>query len=387
MTSAVLAVVATAMAQDGAGSPPPPAPPSGDPALEHRLDVLESEVDSLKQQLKAKEQDDLMREAEALAAEAPPPPPPSTSPRNAMNPQMTAFGDVITSVAVGKDGAIDPNSGPWLRSLEFDVRADVDPYAKAVAVFSLEQEDPIAAGTRDEFDVSPEEVYIDLVSLPAGFTARVGKFRQPFGLTNKTHPHDLPWTDVPKPVAAILGDEGYNDTGAVVSWHIPNNAGLGATLEGGALSGTPWDPDNTTAMPAWLGRGELFRTFGNVDVGIGASGVGLLDHRIGGADLMLRWKKNQWRSVTLMAEGLVDTDDQHGAFAALQFQPTRPLYLGVRADWLDGDVQAGGFVSYYTSEFLRVRVGAMAGADSFRGDAQLTFVWGSHPAEPYWVNR
>ena len=51
------------------------------------------------------------------------------------------------------------------------------------------------------------------------------------------------------------------------------------------------------------------------------------------------------------------------------------------------DMRYGGTLSYYTSEFLRVRVAMFTDGDQIRIDGQLTFVWGSHPIEPYWVNR
>jgi hypothetical protein len=383
-----LAVSVAAFAADPP-LPPPPVPAVTDPAVLQRIADLEAKLVAVDAQLTAKEQEDLMREAEALATENAPPPPPPPAPRNIMNPSITAFGDLLASAKESGAG-VDKNSGPWLRAFELDIRADVDPYAKAVAVVSFEQEDPIASGEYDHFEASPEEAYVDLVSLPGGFSARLGKFRQPFGVTNKTHAHDLPWSDLPTPLTGILGDEGYSDTGALVDWHLASRSGTGLTLEGAVLSGNPWDEAHETGSPAVLGRAELFRGFGSeVNVGLGASIIALpaLNHEAHGADLLFRWKKNEWRSVVIIAEALADNQGHKGGFAALQLQPTRPIYLGGRVDDLDGDVQAGGFISYYTSEFLRFRAGAMAGSSGVREDLQLTFVWGSHPVEPYWVNR
>ena len=77
------------------------------------------------------------------------------------------------------------------------------------------------------------------------------------------------------------------------------------------------------------------------------------------------------------------------------------LYVGVRYDWLEELADAsqetqtlGAFVTYYTTEFLRFRVGLehnwsdlaeLDGSDT--GFVELNFIYGSHPAEPYWVNR
>jgi hypothetical protein len=60
---------------------------------------------------------------------------------------------------------------------------------------------------------------------------------------------------------------------------------------------------------------------------------------------------------------------------------------------LETDTYAA-FLTYYTTEFLRLRLGyehtksdvaEMDGLDT--GWLELNFVFGSHPVEPYWVNR
>jgi hypothetical protein len=135
-----------------------------------------------------------------------------TAAPNAFNPTITAFGDMLWSVGLDA-GDVSPASTPWLRSLELDLRADVDPFAKAVATVAIEQEDPLAAsghaddvhGDGRSFTIVPEEVYIDLVGLPAGLSARVGQFLLPLGVTNRMHPHDYPWPQAPMPFQAVTG--------------------------------------------------------------------------------------------------------------------------------------------------------------------------------------
>jgi hypothetical protein len=373
-------------------------------AADARFAALEADLATLREQLERDRMAALLAEAEALAASAPPPPPPPPSSWNTLNPSLTAFGEVLTSVGL-VGGEVAPGSGPWLRSLELDLRADVDPFAKAVAIIAFHQDSPVDLGhahaqdhgdaevaseeeehdAHDAFIVAPEEVYVDLVALPAGLSARIGQFRQPFGITNKSHPHDLPWTDIPLPITELLGEEGYADVGGVVSWRLPNTV-TGLTLQGGALRGALLDPDDASLAPQWLGRAEWFHEVGNFDWGAGASGTGLGDTVIRGADVMLRWRKNSWRSALLLAEALTDGETP-GGYVALQVQPLRPLFLGALFEQHGEERRAGGYASYYTSEFLRVRAGAMADAEEMLAHLQLTFVWGSHPVEPYWVNR
>ena len=335
--------------------------------------------------------------------ETKPPLPPVSSP-NAFNPRITAFGDALLSVA-GHGAEVDPASAPWLRSLELDLRADVDPYAKAVAVIALHQEAPVGGhaegaeehgaeevlveDTHSAFSVAPEEVYVDFVNLPAGLGVRAGQFKLPFGITNKMHPHDYPWPDAPEPFAEMLGEEGLADMGAYGSWRPANPLGVGVTLQGGAVAGEYWDPDAQTPLPAWFGRAELFYDFGRVDVGLGASSFGLATDHLDGADLLVRYTPSGWRSIVAMGE-LFRSADEMGFTSTLQLQPARRLYIGGRLDGELGDdthLFYGGAVSFYTSEFLRLRAGCTSDGDEWLANGQLTFVWGSHPVEPYWVNR
>jgi hypothetical protein len=356
--------------------------------------------------------EDLQAEVDAfLGAEPPVASPPVAAAPNALNPRITAFGDVFYSASM-HDGEVNPMSTFWLRSLEFDVRADVDPFAKAVAVLAFEQDDPVGEhdahedeeSPEDEEDhegdahasayhVVPEEVYIDLVALPAQLSARVGQQLLPFGVTNRMHPHDWPWPDMPLPFATLVGDHGVGDVGAVVSYRVHNPWDRALTVQAGAVSGALFDPEQTDPAMGWLGRVEYFDELGALELGVGVSAMGLRAEHLEGADLLLRWRQDSWRSVVLIGElireGASDGTDAGdlGWVGTLQVQPTRPLYFGLRADGMAEALRYGGTVSYYTSEFLRLRAAVFSDGDEWRMDGQLTFVWGSHPVEPYWVNR
>ncbi len=387
----VLSPIGIALAEE------PPDPPDTPPPSESETSQPDADIQA--------EVDAFLAEAPAASASET-----ATPVVNAFNPSITAFGDVLYSAGL-HDGALNPTSTPWVRSLELDVRADVDPFAKAVAVIAIEQHDPLVLGdghdhhdhdeetptdTEDDhegFSTSPEEVYIDLVALPAHLSARVGQQLLPFGLTNRMHPHDWPWPDMPLPFATLIGDHGVSDVGAVMSYRAHNPWDKALTLQGGLVSGALFDPNQADPAPGWLGRAEFFDEFGSFELGLGASAMGLGSHRLEGADLLFRWRGDSWRSVVLIGEVL--REGAHGGSNAglpgwvgtLQVQPTRPLYLGVRVDGMADDMRYGGTLSYYTSEFLRVRVATFTDGDQIRIDGQLTFVWGSHPIEPYWVNR
>lgn len=90
-----------------------------------------------------------------------------------------------------------------------------------------------------------------------------------------------------------------------------------------------------------------------------------------------------------------------GYFAFAQVQLARTAYLGTRWDdtalVVDDEVRRrglGGYLAWYASEFLRLRVGVEHrwsdleeedGRDS--AFAELNVVIGAHPPEPFWVNR
>ena len=367
-----------------AGDPPPPAPPPATPAPDPeaaRIAELEARILALEEAARKAAEDQFLRDAEALAAPEGPPPPQAaaTASYNAMNPGITAFGDLVGQVGVDKDGLMS-GSTMYLRSLELEFRADVDPFAKADAVIAFEQEaPPLDGGPGEGFGAEPEEAYVELVSLPWHIAGKVGKFRVPFGLMNRTHPHDLPWVDAPE----LLGEEGYNDTGIVLSYVQPIGP-LALTLNAGALAGEPFDEDNEKASVTGFGRAELFVGAGNVDIGLGGSALKSVDDQVLGADFTLRWKPGQRASVVLIGEWV-----EGKAYAALQVQPGRNIYIGFREDLAEGELQHNLFVTYYTSEFLRLRVGGGYAPATGTVDmlGQLTFVWGSHPVEPWWVNR
>ena len=90
-----------------------------------------------------------------------------------------------------------------------------------------------------------------------------------------------------------------------------------------------------------------------------------------------------------------------GGFLFLQYQLNGNLYLGVRWDHaaaLEEDDEItdvySAYVSYYTTEFFRMRTGYEYRESDHEEDDDLhslflefNFVFGSHPAEPWWVNR
>jgi hypothetical protein len=110
--------------------------------------------------------------------------------------------------------------------------AYLNPYAKGYFVTSL---------APDGFSL--EEGYFTLLrGLPGDLQVRGGKYRVGFGKLNPTHPHQLPFADRPRVLAAYLpGLDSFDETGVSVSERI-------------ALPGT----FSLTASGDWL-QGDTFR--------------------------------------------------------------------------------------------------------------------------------
>lgn len=334
---------------------------------------------------------------------------------NAFNPRVTVFGDFIYTNAKGpilNDAGDDISDRASLREGELDFRADIDPVAKGVAILSFPEERP------GEYAVEAEEMYVLLPGVTEGLDLKVGRFRPAFGTDNLLHTHDLPWTDRPLVVQEFLGDEGFGETGAEAKYLVPGTGSVPVELRYALVNGESAAvlSGSGSHNQAHLGRISTFFDVGDASfLQLGTSGMYGESDLQGGEtkmlaiDLLYKWRPKEERalhSLVVQAEGFyLDRDlngspvKSYGMYATLLWQQSRDLYFGVRGDWtqfadLDsGHAQAASiWASYYTSEFLRFRLGFEALDDSrkqldWTAFFQMTFVFGSHPAEPYWVNR
>jgi len=351
----------------------------------------------------------------------------------AFNPLTTAFiniaGRTDSRTVLDAEGIAEIDNRLYLRGVELDFRAPVDPYAEAVVILAVENE----AG--QGYAIDPEEVYglikrLPLLeSAPWGLKLKVGKFRAPFGANNRLHQHDLPWVTRPLIVTKFLGTEhgdffesGFNPVGADLDFFVPNPF-TGVTVEmnldvfnGGDLGMAPV----TGSKPGFLAHLNVSRDWRNEHILIGGLSWYAEQNRgkptLMGADLTYKWSPPENRMTTSLvlggeifsgsfsafdSLGIASTKSPIGWFAYAQYQLSYSWYLGVRYDWLqepeDPDFvtrSVGAYASYYTTEFFRIRIGlerrnsTLPMSDPLTtGLFELNFVFGSHPTEPYWVNR
>jgi len=366
-----------------------------------------------------------------LCVQAEPPKP--AKPQNEFNPTITVYGDILwrldnKDVVEDHDGEIiDKDDKFLLREVEVEFRAAIDPYADGVLIIALEQEVP------DEYEVDVEEGYARIKSLPFGVweepplgtRIKVGRFLTALGRQNRLHTHDLPQPQRGLTYETFIGEHPHIANGVSAEAFLPLD--LQATFEAAQGGGFELGEDGEN-RPVFIANLSWFATFADehdVEItGIGLYGSnddgGRRQVRLYSLDVLYSWKPaQQGRSIVLAGQAFYgsgefeeDTDDDGfidltgtkrawGWFAYAQYQVDRRLYGGLRYDWTesldDREIEtwrATPYVSYYFSEFFRARL-AYEFTDSDDEEAddlhtflfQLTFVFGSHPPHPYWVNQ
>lgn len=400
---------------------------------ENRIKQLESRLEELQLQV--------LRgapEAETPAVTAPPAAVQQKM-AGALNPAISVVGNLVGRADTQKafnEGGNRIDNKINLREGEIDMRVPIDPYADGVLIMSLESETP------GQFSAGVEEGYVNIKKLPfldkppLGLKIKAGRFRPELGKINVLHTHDLPQTFRPLPIQEFLGTEGFAQDGISANFFLPTrweNSSLDLTLDVLAGGGIAASPDSDSRM-SYLGHLRYFGTFqGSHNLELGWSsyfhpkGNGIRQADIHDFDFLYRWKPSrlgEWKSFILGGElmfgrrsfpeaaespdvGRAISGRQPGAGKPLgyylftQWQFDRRTYAGMR--WDQTDVlfdpalkrrSVTPYVSYYFSEFLRFRLNyEHRWSDLFTENhrnsvyAELNFVFGSHPPEPFWVNK
>lgn len=423
----------TTEALQATGDQPPQTPPAQDaepPPTDEPQDVQAALADlharlGLLEDQHADQVDDLQFEIEGLhdeIARIEARSRTTTQRLSAFNPAITVFGNFVArsddrAVYVDNDpaeGRVDDQFN--LREVELDFRAAIDPWADGVLIASYESE---VAG---DSSASIEEGYVMLKKLPyfdsapGGLKLQIGRFRTAFGRFNQIHLHDLPQSSYPNSLNTFLGAEGTTSDGMSGQFFLPSPSESQtlettvAVINGGS---TPITAGQAQSNLSVLARLKWFADFGQgQNMELGLSGLQSdTDHRLFGADATLKWKPHasgQWHSFLIGGEVFQGHQDDPaladaplGFYLWSQYQFNRNAYLGVRFDRTEDLADSsllthsyGTYFTYYTTEFLRLRLGVehtesdlplIDGLNTIL--LELNFIFGSHPVEPYWVNR
>lgn len=345
---------------------------------------------------------------------------------NIFNPTLTVFGSGLYR--------FDHRASFNLREVEIDLRAAVDPHADGVVIVAFESEVP------GEFEAAVEEGFITIKRLPIpildepplGLKLKVGRFRTEIGRINRLHLHDLPHVFRPLVIEELFGPEGFVASGVSAQFFLPSpseSSALELTLQAVAGGGVSI-ADSPARFPGFVGNLRWFSAIADdhqIDLSLvfhagRTDDAGDLWATTYAADVLYKWKplrRGEYRSFLIGGEvfyarrrflepvdATPEAEEQtrrtapFGYFAFTQIQLSRGAYVGARFDdtrtIADDDAARraiSGYLTLYASEFLRFRLGyehrfsADEEARLHSAFAELTFVFGAHPPEPFWVNR
>ncbi len=322
--------------------------------------------------------------------------------------------------------------GPQLQEIELALQANIDPFVRADVFLAL------SLG-----GIEVEEAYATTLGLPWNLQLRAGQMYAPFGRFNQLHFLEVtPFADMPLPNRRFFGGEQLRGVGAEGSWLLPLpffvEVRAAALTAGNEVSfGVPGgDIERVTDL---LGVARILTSLdlsGRLSVNLGASvangpnssgGLLVTDRNrtdVLGGDLYLRLRDQSSRAFTaLQTEYLYRRSttpggrlEQGGAYAWLVRRFDAEWEAAFRYDFLglpdgravgdpvpDGEIapfllpasqqRVGAAISYYPSEFQRIRLQAnydfgLETPDAPAGGVQeyfiqYQFVMGAHGAHPF----
>ncbi len=144
------------------------------------------------------------------------------------------------------------------RSVELNVAASVDPFAKAYLVANASAD---AATGESTFNI--EEAALQTESLPWNLTAKAGRFFGEFGRLSYIHDHELPFVNRPLVLNQYIGGESRTD-GVQVNWLAPLDHYVSLTMGVGNQFGgdnPPNDVGDFRNVGGWNYWGRLSSSF------------------------------------------------------------------------------------------------------------------------------
>jgi len=282
------------------------------------------------------------------------------------NPAVGLVGETVFSYrSKGSDETGSDRPGgfdAFQRSVELNLSASVDPFAKGYAVINASA-DPRTG----ESDATVEEAAIQTTSLPWNLTIKAGRFFGEFGRLSYIHDHELPFVNRPLALEEYVGGESRTD-GIQVNYLLPLSHYVSFTVGAGNQFGGDVPPNDVgqfrqgSNVNYWGRLSSSFDITPDISIEPGISGLwnpattdlggGLLqpdgstfferERRLAGMDFTVSYKplrNNQFQSVTWGTEVLY-SDNRYEVYP-----PT--------GAFLDRSVGSTGLYSYLAYKFDR----------------------------------
>ena len=349
----------------------------------------------------------LLKKVEAEMQAGATPQPVAAQPRSSLtfNPDIGVIGDFQSSfISRGKK-----NFDMYLNETEVSLQAVVDPYIRADFFLTFSR-DPLTG----KYGAGVEEGYLTTLTLPAKLQLKVGKFREAVGRINPTHPHALPFIDLPNAYVNLFGEEGLNDEGASLSWLLPTKS-FYQELIFQTTSGFSESPAFTRSegnQLVYLAHLKNFFTLSdNATFELGLTGIsGPNDSsrttNIAAGDLTYKWKPvqlNTYHSITWQSEFYYsnnhnapgNTINSFGLYSFFEYQLAQTWFLTARYDYAQKPYnksireQAYSLTAgWYATEFSKLELEAKTTDDNiqarfYQAWLRWIFVIGAHGAHQY----
>lgn len=340
---------------------------------------------------------------------------PGPSKGRAFNPDIGVnfLGLFQRGTGISDDRTQVPHNGFSLQEAEFQFTSDVDPYIKAVALFSVSQESGGA-----EYGIDPEEVFLESISLPS-VTIRAGKMKAAFGKHNMLHTHAFPFIDAPLIHQQLLGDEGLNEIGVSAAVLMPVSWYSEFIAQGFSLSNENlYDSQKSGDVGTLVRLKNLWDLSDDLTMEFGLSGTegkNKFDRTssVLGADLTLKWRPSVggkyhaliWSTEYLNGNrpGLTDatsgepTEKLGGVATWVQYQfaerwwvQGRYEYVGLpHDDAIPFQNKQSALIGFFPSEFsgLRLQYDRISTQGKDKEDNTFALQYnvsiGAHPAHAY----
>lgn len=342
----------------------------------------------------------------------------------ALNPDLSLITDVTFAWFSDDDnlqtGAHDPRENGFnLQQVELSVSKAVDPYFRI--------DGNIVFG---QVGVEVEEIFATTLALPWNLQARVGQFQTRIGRINPTHPHTWAFVDQPFVLGRLFGGEGNRGVGAELSYLTPlpwyaevigsvnmpeSRSFFAEDLE----LETPLDLQSSLILEQFFDLSPNWSLLWGLSATTGPNSTGRENRTdIYATDLYLKYRpitRASYTSVELQLEWfhrrrqvpealLLD----HGGYAhlfwrfakrwgsGLRYEYGSPIYDGgeiVSDDldpaWVDDRHRATAVLTFWPTEFSRVRLQGSADVPTWRDDPiyagflNFEFTIGAHGAHEF----